>query len=890
MKKRYYLFNLFLLLFCYNLKAQTWQPIGPDPLNEASLERRVKFPKLKVNNNIPYVAFSNGFLAQKATVRRLVNNKWENFGPINFSAGIAKHIDLDFIGTTPVVAYSDGNKSNKATVQQFNNTSSTWDTVGTAGFSAGAATEISLTIINNTPYIAYVDGGNSNQATVQKYNSTTTSWELVGTAGFSTEGTSISFIKIISDGTNPYVAYINNNSKPIIRKFDGTTWQTLTSIDSQNDFFSYGIDLAFADNTVYVLYSDNFYSTGNATVKKYNSSLNQWQVVGTEGFSASDVSDLNLAFNGGTPYVAYSEIDGGYFPRATVQKFDGTSWGLVGPAKITPENFYATDLSLGIVDNVPYIAYEDYSYESKLAVQKFNSTSWEYVGSRPLSQDAQFLSIGLAADATPYAAFSGYENDNKTTIKKFNGTKWEVVGTTEFSPLDAGRPQIAFNGNVPYVAFHGGEASGKVGVKIYNTALSQWDFVGPAGFGENPNLIRFVIDNATPFICYEAISGLVYVKKYNMVANQWESLGTAGISSGTAYYASLAVLNNVPYVAFTDIALGEKVFVKKYNSVTNLWEQVGTDAISSARSLSAKLTFNGTDLYLAYNNAGDRKAVVKKYNSTLNQWDLVGSAGISVGAAYEIDLVFVNNMPCIAYLDGGAGQNSFVKKFDGTNWVSLGIPRDGQPYTPSNLALAVNGDNLIAAYGSNLYVERFSLATVLPVKLVSFEASSKNEKQVSLTWQTASEKSNNYFTLSKSQDGKTFEKLVNVNSKGDNGANYSTIDFSPFAGTSYYKLSQTDVDGKTEELGIRIVKLGGLKENSLSVYPNPIKDGVVHIQNANLNGEQTVSVYDLSGKKLISNKLNFSNELAIFKIGKELPKGIYILSIANQYKTQIVVD
>ncbi|HET8827986.1 MAG TPA: T9SS type A sorting domain-containing protein, partial [Pelobium sp.] len=153
------------------------------------------------------------------------------------------------------------------------------------------------------------------------------------------------------------------------------------------------------------------------------------------------------------------------------------------------------------------------------------------------------------------------------------------------------------------------------------------------------------------------------------------------------------------------------------------------------------------------------------------------------------------------------------------------------------------------------------------------------------------EKSNNFFTISKSRDGQTFEKLVNVNSKGDNGATYSTIDFSPFAGTSYYKLSQTDADGKKEELGIKTIKLADLKEQGLSVYPNPVVNGIVNIRSTESNGLQNVLVYDLNGKEVYKEQLIFTNGTATYKLNKHMIKGTYILRIEGvERSVKIVVE
>ncbi|OAQ39187.1 hypothetical protein A5893_11005 [Pedobacter psychrophilus] len=193
--------------------------------------------------------------------------------------------------------------------------------------------------------------------------------------------------------------------------------------------------------------------------------------------------------------------------------------------------------------------------------------------------------------------------------------------------------------------------------------------------------------------------------------------------------------------------------------------------------------------------------------------------------------------------------------------------------------------------GSGIDMGAYEGITTLPVKLISLEAAIKNQNQVSLNWQTASETKNDYFTISKSEDGKTFQQLNTVKSKGDNGANYETIDFNPFLGTNYYKLSQTDLDGKTEELGIRTVKIANLKEELLSVYPNPVKDGIINIKNSNLKGFQNLSIYDLSGRKVISEKLNFNGETVTYRINEKLANGTYLLQIGESQKTvKIIIE
>jgi hypothetical protein len=331
--------------------------------------------------------------------------------------------------------------------------------------------------------------------------------------------------------------------------------------------------------------------------------------------------------------------------------------------------------------------------------------------------------------------------------------------------------------------------------------------------------------------------------KLNAGGTGFEVVGTAGFSAGKVDFPSIAFNGTVPYVVYVDLANSNKATVMKLNAGGTGWEVVGTAGFSAESVVYTKLAFNGNIPYVVYRDNGNSgEATVMKLNAGGTGWEVVGTAGFSAGGVVYTSIINTGSELIVAYSSGRA----FAKSFP---------------------------------------------LTTLPVKLTSYEVSDKNQNQVNLTWQTASETNNAFFTISKSQDGKTFEPLLTIKSKGDNGATYETIDFSPFAGTSYYKLIQTDLDGKTEELGIRTVKRESLKEESLVVYPNPIVNSVINIQQTELNGLQSISIYDLSGKEVLKDQVNFSNGAAEYKMNTKVEMGIYILKIGNaKLSTRILIQ
>ncbi|HKR06566.1 MAG TPA: hypothetical protein VJY62_18170, partial [Bacteroidia bacterium] len=113
----------------------------------------------------------------------------------------------------------------------------------------------------------------------------------------------------------------------------------------------------------------------------------------------------------------------------------------------------------------------------------------------------------------------------------------------------------------------------------------------------------------------------------------------------------------------------------------------------------------------------------------------------------------------------------------------------------------------------------------LPVNLVSFHASvNKEENGVNLEWITASEMNNDYFTIEHSEDAKNFHDVMQIDGAGSNTntIRYYASDPNPMQGKSYYRLRQTDFNGKISFSQIVKVDVDA-KLSQVSIYPNPAK-------------------------------------------------------------------
>jgi hypothetical protein len=179
----------------------------------------------------------------------------------------------------------------------------------------------------------------------------------------------------------------------------------------------------------------------------------------------------------------------------------------------------------------------------------------------------------------------------------------------------------------------------------------------------------------------------------------------------------------------------------------------------------------------------------------------------------------------------------------------------------------------------------YSLATIdstnspLPIELLSFDAELKNS-QVFLNWVTASETNNDFFTIERSADVNSWESIATVDGQGNSTEmnHYSVIDNNPLLGTSYYRLKQTDFDGKHSYSQIRVIQNNN---ETVRAYPNPVQDAL-NIETTNAIIE--VIAYDQLGKAYI---LNVKKDKNTYRVDmSHLSTGIYYLQLVQENKVK----
>ncbi|QHT68026.1 T9SS type A sorting domain-containing protein [Rhodocytophaga rosea] len=215
---------------------------------------------------------------------------------------------------------------------------------------------------------------------------------------------------------------------------------------------------------------------------------------------------------------------------------------------------------------------------------------------------------------------------------------------------------------------------------------------------------------------------------------------------------------------------------------------------------------------------------------------------------------------------------SYMAHYTGGKWVNLELP-------PGTAAVAgsIPGDSWKKTASGITSFSPFAIGSpgaALPVTLVDFKAALKNN-DVELSWITASEKENDYFSVERSDDGSTFSEIGKINGKGttdiSNAYNFTDV-FATEIGRDvlYYRLKQVDTDGKFSYSKIQDVVL---QNWALRLFPNPAD----HIVNIALPGKVHLQVISTQGQVVIEKKFESLTQLNV----SGLPKGMYIFKLTN---------
>jgi hypothetical protein len=184
--------------------------------------------------------------------------------------------------------------------------------------------------------------------------------------------------------------------------------------------------------------------------------------------------------------------------------------------------------------------------------------------------------------------------------------------------------------------------------------------------------------------------------------------------------------------------------------------------------------------------------------------------------------------------------------------------------------------------GSGLFPATF---TVLPVTLLYFKATEASAGTVQLTWSTAMESNNDHFTIERSADGIHYTVIATLPGRGDHNGpvDYSFIDHQPLPGQNFYRLIQTDRDGREKMLGVKTVMI---QQIALRAGPNPAINAIEASFNSGAWHE--IKVYNSADQLLQSVSLRATDSQVKIGLQNYRPGMYYLAFVGANGRTNVV--
>jgi hypothetical protein len=223
-----------------------------------------------------------------------------------------------------------------------------------------------------------------------------------------------------------------------------------------------------------------------------------------------------------------------------------------------------------------------------------------------------------------------------------------------------------------------------------------------------------------------------------------------------------------------------------------------------------------------------------------------------------------------------------VARWDSTMWLD-----EGNTGTTGTIANGTVTSTTQTAYGP------YTLAyiTPVPVTLLDFTAQKQNN-DVLLKWNTASEINNDYFEiLSSANDAADFKVIGKVRGNGNSTQlnSYSFADHRAAKnGTYYYRLRQVDYDGRYSLSHVAAVHFGnGSQFNLAGIFPNPFTE-VTSVQvYSHETSVLSARIFDMQGREI--SLMTFSVGKGMFSFNPEeritLTPGVYLLRLSLDEET-----
>ena len=179
---------------------------------------------------------------------------------------------------------------------------------------------------------------------------------------------------------------------------------------------------------------------------------------------------------------------------------------------------------------------------------------------------------------------------------------------------------------------------------------------------------------------------------------------------------------------------------------------------------------------------------------------------------------------------------------------------------------------------------------LLPVNLLRFQGNMNKSNKVTLNWTVTENENINSFEIERSTNGRDFTTVGVVLASEKRGTeNYMFYETVNTTDKVMYRLRMIDKGHDVDYSRILIFLTKSLITNDIKVYGNPVKDKLAFSFYSNATQPVQIKVYDLTGKTLMSQKVNSAegSNMVSLPLNSTFKPGMYVVEVTNGSNRQV---
>jgi hypothetical protein len=219
------------------------------------------------------------------------------------------------------------------------------------------------------------------------------------------------------------------------------------------------------------------------------------------------------------------------------------------------------------------------------------------------------------------------------------------------------------------------------------------------------------------------------------------------------------------------------------------------------------------------------------------------------------------------------------------NSATINVQNSGNPSTSGTVNFINTNAPSSTASPSYPVLQGSCYGLILPVELTDFSTQC-NDSYAELHWSTSTEHNNAYFTIEHASENGQFSVLNIVEGKLNSTvrSDYHLTDFFAQPGINYYRLSQTDTDGRTKTLStVSLNNTCLTQEPEMTCVFNANDHALIIAYYIDQSELYDITIYNSMGQVLQKTEQLFhaSDRAVNVELNEHLSTGVYFVQLSN---------